>query len=189
MNLVQMGFLSLTLLALANGFTLTSGVGFGGISSIIGILLLLIFLAALAKRTSTNIVTGCPANYTQTPNDPTTCIRFVTAPTKTFDDADTTCVNDGGYLLELSTATFPFIQRLARNNLGACSYWVSARESYDGDWFAFGVFPIPNTPGIFFLNPTNNVGSDCGLMSNADNFFLLGTDCTELHCYICQKDI
>ncbi|KAL3891702.1 hypothetical protein ACJMK2_003952 [Sinanodonta woodiana] len=184
MNLVQIGFVSLTLLALADGRILTSGGGFGGISGIIGVLLLLIFIAALGKRTNT-----CPANYTHTPNDPTSCIRFVISPTKTSNDATTACQIDGGQLLKLSTASFPIIQQLAGNNSGGCDYWVQAIEDTDGSWSDINLHPTPATPGLFFLDPTNGNDNDCGLMGINNSFFVRGETCTQLHCYICQKDI
>ncbi|KAL3891704.1 hypothetical protein ACJMK2_003954 [Sinanodonta woodiana] len=184
MNFVQIGFATLTLLALADGFLLTSGGGFGGISGIFGVLFLLIFVAALGKRTNT-----CPANYTHTPNDPTSCIRFISSPTKTFNDAYTACGNDGGQRLKLSTASFPIIQQLARNNSGACDYWVQTAEDADGFWFDQNIDPTPTTPGLFFLNPTNGINLECGLMGNDINFFVRAANCSELHCYICQKYI
>ncbi|KAL3890638.1 hypothetical protein ACJMK2_002919 [Sinanodonta woodiana] len=185
MNLVQIGFVSLTLLALADGFTLTSGGGFGGISGIFGVLLILIFIAALGKRTNT-----CPGNYTHTPNDPTSCIRFINAPTKKLNDAYAACDNDGGQLLMLSTASFPIIQNIARNNSGMCDYWVQTVEGNDGLWIDINNnYPTPTTPGLFFINPTNGHIGDCGLMDNTIDFFVSGADCNELHCYICQKYI
>ncbi|KAL3891705.1 hypothetical protein ACJMK2_003955 [Sinanodonta woodiana] len=184
MNLLQIGFVSLTLLALADGFVLTSRGGFGGLSGICGVLLLLIYIAGLGKRTYT-----CPANYTHTPNDPTSCIRFISSPTKYFFDAYTACGNDGGQLLKLSTASFPIIQQLTRNNSGACDYWVQTAEDADGFWFDENFDPTPNTPGLFFLNPTNGINEECGLMRNDINFYLSAANCSELHCYICQKYI
>ncbi|KAL3836173.1 hypothetical protein ACJMK2_021615 [Sinanodonta woodiana] len=184
MNLVQIGFLSLALPTLADGFLVTSRGGFGGISGIFGILLLLLFIAALAKKTNT-----CPANYTQTPNDPTTCIRFFSTPTKAFLDADTVCVSDGGYLLKLSTATFPSIQQLTKTKSGGCNYWVGTQEYADGSWHDRNDVLVPDTPGLFFIDPTNGVTDDCGLMNNADDFFLIGAPCDDSHCYICQKSI
>ncbi|KAL3836170.1 hypothetical protein ACJMK2_021612, partial [Sinanodonta woodiana] len=71
----------------------------------------------------------------------------------------------------------------------ACSYWVDTHEHDDGDWFNSNELPIPNTPGIFFLEPSNTIGGNYGLMSNTTSFFLLGADFEALHCYICQKDI
>ncbi|KAL3891892.1 hypothetical protein ACJMK2_004134 [Sinanodonta woodiana] len=186
MNLVHIGFVTLTLLALADGYLLTLEGGFGGISGIFGILLLLTFIAALGKR---NNITPCPADYMLTPNDPTSCIRFFSSPTKTFNDADTACVNDGGMLLKLSTASFPIIQQLARNISGVCDYWVQAIEAADGSWEDINEVPIPSTPGLFFLTPTNANIAECGLMGNNINFYLLGAGCTEMHCYICQKNI
>ncbi|KAL3836177.1 hypothetical protein ACJMK2_021619 [Sinanodonta woodiana] len=186
MNLVQIGFLSLTLLALADGYLLASGGGFGGISGIFGILLLFLFIAALAKRQN---IAACPANYTPTPNDPTSCIRSFSSPMKSFDEAEPACVNDGGYLLQLSTSTFPKIQELARSNSGGCSYWVQTAENADGTWYDMNFVLTPTTPGLFFLNSTNGNGGDCGLMSNAENFFIIGANCSQLHCYLCQKKV
>ncbi|KAL3891700.1 hypothetical protein ACJMK2_003950 [Sinanodonta woodiana] len=185
MNLLPIGFLSLTLLSLADGFLLKSGGGFGGISGIFGILLILILLVNLGKRTNG---ATCPANYTQTPNDPTSCIRFFSSPMKSFIDAFTACQNEGAHLLTLSTASFPIIQEFARNKSGVCNYWVDTHETADGSWFDINQNPTDVTPGLFFQDPTNGAGNDCGVMGSEDNYFLFGTVCTQMQCYICQKD-
>ncbi|KAL3891701.1 hypothetical protein ACJMK2_003951 [Sinanodonta woodiana] len=184
MNILQIGFAALTLLAFANGFMFTSGGGFGGISGILSVLLLLIFIGALGKKTNT-----CPGNYTPTPNDPTSCILFISDPTKNFNDAYTVCGNDGGHLLKLSTASFPIIQQLTRNNSGLCDFWVQTIETADGSWSDANNVTTPTTPGLFFFDDTNGDPEDCGIIDRAFNFFVRGTVCTESHCFICQKDI
>ncbi|KAL3836167.1 hypothetical protein ACJMK2_021609 [Sinanodonta woodiana] len=188
MNLIQIGFLSLALLALADGYLLSSGGGFGGISSIFSILLIFLVIAAVARRSK-----NCPANYIPIPNDQGSCISFVTSPTKNFDDALAACESEGGRLLRLSTATFPLIQELAQNRSGTCSYWVGTNEGPDDGtdsmWVDVDGGPIPTTPGLFFFDSTNSIPNECGLMSNSQSFLLLGETCTVAHCYICEKNI
>ncbi|KAL3835806.1 hypothetical protein ACJMK2_021280 [Sinanodonta woodiana] len=179
MKLVQTGFLYLTLLVLLPSVG-GQGVGFG---SIFGILILLIFLAALSKQNS------CPASYTHTPNDLSTCIRFVTTPTN-FTNARSACQSDGGYLLRLDPATFGLIRQLAVVTAsGTCHFWVGAREASDDTWSALNGDPLPSTAGVFFQNATNGVADECGVMNGTNNFLLVGSDCAGSQCYLCQKTI
>ena len=83
----------------------------------------------------------------------------------------------------------PFLRYAIYLLAGECSYWVEATENADGTWIDFNGNPISSTPGTFFTNATNGINSECGLMSNANSFFLIGATCSDMHCYICQKNI
>ncbi|KAK3598721.1 hypothetical protein CHS0354_016826 [Potamilus streckersoni] len=191
MKLLQVGFLCMTLSALVGRiFSKQYGFpgGFGEFSGIYGLLILLVFIAAISRRP----LTECPTNYISISPGSSTCIRFFTDG-KSFADAKTACQSDGGVLLGLDLATFDMVRALADENKGivSCDFWVGATEAASGVWSGSNGKSISTLGGLFFETAgdfDDNAANECGILDNTRSFFLYGSTCTNLKCYICQRN-
>ncbi|KAL3862308.1 hypothetical protein ACJMK2_008287 [Sinanodonta woodiana] len=189
MNIVQLGFLCMTLSALAGVvFSQQNGFlgGFGGFSGIFGLIILLVFIAAISRRPR------CPSNYTAISPQSSTCIQAFTTG-KSFADARTACQSDGGDLLGLDLLTFDMVREFADANKGSgpCDFWVGATEAASGVWSGSNGNAISTLGGLFFETGTDyddNAANECGILDATRSFFLYGSTCTDLKCYICQKN-
>ncbi|KAL3862305.1 hypothetical protein ACJMK2_008284 [Sinanodonta woodiana] len=189
MNLLQIGFLFMTLSALVGVvFSQQNGLpgGIGGFSGIFGLVILLVFIAVISRRPR------CPTNYTAISPQSSTCIRAFTTG-KSFADARTACQTEGGDLVGLDLLTFDMVRAFADANKGAgpCDFWVGATEAASGVWTGLNSNPISTLGGLFFQTAgdfDDNLANECGILDDGRGYYLYGELCTSLKCYLCQRN-
>lgn len=129
----------------------------------------------------------CRENYTFTSHG--FCIKLYVTDKKTRQDAESVCVADGGYLINIDSAVKQgdVESMLAKNSITSGTFYIDGlRTVAGGDW----AFSSPSTDKSFAKwhpsEPSNASGELCKVLEFHSGWVWCDRECTNSYNYICE---